>query len=83
MWVHLKVQFATSVSLLVLSLHPGAENSLIPSGLSKLELRSRDVTAQKLSNSHSGKPNAPRKTNTWLVCSPLWKKDQRSLSAGA
>lgn len=82
-WAHLKVQFATSSSLLVLSLHPGAENSLIPSGPSKLELSSRDVTAQKLSNSHSGKSNTSRTTSTLLVCSALWKKDQRSSSAGA
>lgn len=77
-WIHLKVQVATS--LLVLSLHPGAENALNPSGPSKLELSSRAVTALNLSNSHSGKSNTPRTTNTWLVCSAFWKKDQRSLS---
>lgn len=79
-WVHVWVQFAISVSLLVLLLHPGAENALIPSGPSKLELSSRDATAQNLSTSHSGKSNIPRTTNTWVVCSAFWKKDQRFLS---
>lgn len=57
MWVNLKVQFAISLFRCLFVAPPGAEYSVTPSGPSKLELISRDVTGESLSNSHLRKSN--------------------------